>query len=180
MLFIKLMIGRFYFIKKELIFLHPYNMYRLNQWTQILMLLQQSLYAEQMVCAMSSQLFYIPATKDLEGNREMHNHLVPASYHRVTAVGSAQRLSNGEQQQSIVETMTACIMNAEKQDKKVRDGLKIMEENATQEFKPFIKLIIQWQKQAESYLIQAKAALKSMGISFPIESEQQSEEYNVY
>ena len=78
----------------------------------------------------------------MKGNREMHNHLVPASYHRITAVGSAQRLSNGERQPSIVETMTACIINAENQDKKVRDGLKIMEENADPEFKPFIKLII--------------------------------------
>jgi isopenicillin N synthase-like dioxygenase len=156
--------------------LHPNYLYRANQWTQILMLLRHSLYAEEMVCAMSSQLFHIPTTKDLKGNREMHSHLVPASYHRVTAVGSAQRLSNGEQQQSIVETMTACIMNAENQDKKVRDGLKIMEENATPEFRSFIKLIIQWQNQAESYLTQAKTALKSMGISF----EQQSGEYNVY
>jgi hypothetical protein len=71
-------------------------------------------------------------------------------------------------------------MNAENQDKKVRDGLKIMEENASPEYKTFIKLIIQWQKQAESYLSQAKAALKSMGISLPSGSEQQSGEYNGY
>ncbi|HZG59243.1 MAG TPA: hypothetical protein VEY68_01785 [Anoxybacillus sp.] len=160
--------------------MHFNYLYRVNPWTQILILLQKSLYAEEMVCSMSTQLFHIPKTKDLKGNREMHNHLVPASYHRVTAVGSAQRLANGEQQPSIVETMTDCIINAENQDKKVRDGLKIMEENATPEFKPFIKLIIQWQNQAESYLAQAKTALKSMGISFPIESEQQSGEYNVY
>jgi hypothetical protein len=163
-----------------MIFLHFNYLYRVNQWTQILTLLQQSLYAEEMVCAMSSQLFHIPKTKDLKGNREMHNHLVPASYHRVTAVGSAQRLSNGDQQQSIIETMTTCIINAENQDKKVRDGLKTMEENADPEFKPFIKRIIQWQNQAESYLTQTKTALKSMGISFPIGSEQQSGEYNVY
>jgi hypothetical protein len=160
--------------------LHFHYLYRVNPWTQILMLLQRSLYAEEMVCAMSSQLFHIPKTKDLKGNSEMHNHLVPASYHRITAVGSAQRLTNGEQQPSIVETMTACIIHAENQDKKVRDGLKIMEENATPDFRPFIKLIIQWQNQAESYLSQTKTALKSMGISFPIESEPQSGEYNVY
>jgi hypothetical protein len=163
-----------------MIFLYSNYLYRVHPWTQILILLQHSLYAEEMVCAMSSQLFHIPQTKDLKGSSEMHNHLVPASYHRVTAVGSAQRLSNGEQQQSIVETMTACIINAENRDKQVREGLKIMEENATPDFKPFIKLIIQWQNQAESYLSQAKAALKSMGISFPIGSEQQSGEYNAY
>jgi hypothetical protein len=79
-------------IKKEDDFLYPYYWYRVNQWRQVLSLLQQSLYAEEIVCSMSTQLFHIPKTKDLKGNREMHNHLVPASYHRVTAVGSAHRL----------------------------------------------------------------------------------------
>jgi len=72
--------------------LHFNYLYRVNSWTQILILLQRSLYAEEMVCAMSSQLFHIPQTKDLKGSSEMHNHLVPASYHRVTAVGSAHLL----------------------------------------------------------------------------------------
>jgi phytoene/squalene synthetase len=127
---------------------------------------------------MSSELFHIPKTKNLKGNREMHNHLVPASYHRVTAVGSSQRLVNGEQQQSIVETLAACIKNAENQDKKVREGLKTMEENASPEFKTFIKVIIKWQEQAESYLNQAKESLRTMGVSVPAGSEQQSEDYN--
>ncbi|MGE7764874.1 hypothetical protein [Peribacillus sp. NPDC096540] len=53
--------------------------YRFNNWEPILYMLHQSLYAEEMVCAMSSELFHIPATKDLKGNLEMHSHLVPAS-----------------------------------------------------------------------------------------------------
>ncbi|MFC3885936.1 hypothetical protein ACFOU2_21650 [Bacillus songklensis] len=154
--------------------MYPYYFYRVNNWEHILNLLHQSLYAEEMVCAMSTQLFHIPKTKDLKGNREMHDHLVPASYHRVTAVGSSQRIVNGEQQQSIVETMVACIKNAENQDKKVREGLKMMEENASPEFKTFIKVIIKWQEQAESYLNQAKESLRTMGVSFPAGSEQQS------
>lgn len=141
--------------------------YRVNNWEPILYKLHQSLYAEEMVCAMSSELFHIPKTKNLKGNSEMHNHLVPASYHRVTAVGSSQRLKNGEQQQSIVETLAACIMNAEIQDKKVREGLDTMEKNASPEYKSFIKVIIKWQESAESYLNQAKEALQSMGVSFP-------------
>jgi hypothetical protein len=158
--------------------LQPYYFYRVNNWGHILNLLHQSLYAEEMVCAMSSELFHIPKTKNLKGNREMHNHLVPASYHRVTAVGSSQRLVNGEQQQSIVETLAACIKNAENQDKNVREGLKTMEENASPEFKTFIKVIIKWQEQAESYLNQAKEALQTMGVSVPAGSEQQSEDYS--
>jgi hypothetical protein len=140
-------------------------------------LLQQSLFAEEMVCAMSSELFHIPQTKDLKGNSEMHSHLVPASYHRVTSVGSSRRLVNGEQQQSIIVTMVTCIVNAENKDKKVREGLMIMEENASPEFKSFIRVIIQWQTQAESYLKQAKDSLRTMGVSFPSGSEQQSEAY---
>lgn len=158
--------------------MYPYYPIRINKWDHVLYLLQQSLYAEEMVCAMSSELFHIPATKNLKGNREMHNHLVPASYHRVTAVGSAQRLKNGEKQNSIIETMSACIVNAESQDKKVREWLTIMEKNASSEYKPFIKVIIKWQEQAESTLNQAKSSLQSMGVSFPAESELQSGEYS--
>jgi hypothetical protein len=159
--------------------LYPYY-YRVNNWTQVLTFLNQSLYAEEMVCAMSSELYHIPATKDLKGNSEMHSHLVPASYHRVTATGSVQRLANGEQRKSIVETLVACIKNAENQDKKVREGLKIMEENASAEFKPFIRLILNWQQQAETTLNRAKEALRSMGVSFTNESQQQNEGYHSY
>ncbi|MED3692195.1 hypothetical protein P4534_25995 [Peribacillus butanolivorans] len=69
--------------------------------------------------------------------------------------------------QSIIETMVTCIMNAETQDKKVREGLNTMEKNASPEYISFIKVIIKWQEQAESYLNQAKDALRSMGVSFP-------------
>ncbi|WP_445491976.1 hypothetical protein [Niallia sp. 03133] len=110
----------------------------------------------------------------------MHNHSVPASYHRVTAVGSAQRLTTSEQRQSIIDTMTACIQNAEKQDRSVKKWLGVMEENASSEFKPFIQLIIRWQNQTEFYLNQAKSELIKMGISIPAEVEQQSGEYNRY
>lgn len=156
--------------------MYPYYYYRGNNWDHILMLLRQSLYAEEMVCSMSSELFHIPETKDLEGNDEMHSHLVPSSYHRVTAVGSAQRLKNGEQRETIVQTMTTCIINAENQDRKVREGLNTMEQNASQEYKAFIQVIIKWQEQAESYLMQAKEAVKSMGYSMPAGNEQETGE----
>ncbi len=133
-----------------------------------------------MVCAMSSELYHIPQAKDIKGNNEMHNHLVPASYHRVTAVGSAQRLATGEQRQSIIDTMTACIKNAEKQDVSVKKWLGVMEGNAGSEFKPFIQMIIRWQNQTEFYLNQTKSELKKMGISIPAEAEQQGGEYNGY
>jgi hypothetical protein len=155
----------------------PYYYYRVNNWEPVMNLLQQSLFAEEMVCSMSSELFHIPQTKDLKGNNEMHSHLVPASYHRLTALGSARRLNNGEQRQSIIDTLTACILNAEAQDKKVREGLLVMEADATPEFKPFIKIIIRWQDQVEAYLKQAKESLPSMGIPLPSETEQPSEAY---
>ncbi|MCQ6276066.1 hypothetical protein JMM81_14085 [Bacillus sp. V3B] len=160
--------------------MYPYYYYRVNNWEPTLLLLRRSLYAEEMVCTMSSELFHIPETKDLKGNSEMHSHLVPASYHRVTAVGSAQRLKNGEQQQSIIETMTACILNAETQDRKVDEWLNRMEKNASPEYKPVIQVIIKWQEQAKSYLKQAKEALQSMGVSFPVSQEQQGDQENDY
>jgi hypothetical protein len=143
----------------------PYYQFRVNNWQSILDPLLQSLYAEEMVCSMSSELYHIPQTQNLKGNNEMHNNLVPASYHRISAVGSARRLLNGEQQQSLIDTLVACILNAEARDKKVREGLMVMEENVVPEYKQFINLIIQWQSQTEASLKQAKDSLRSMGIS---------------
>lgn len=145
----------------------PYYNVRVNNWEPVLNSLLRSLHAEEMVCSMSSELYHIPQTQNLKGNNEMHNELVPASYHRISAAGSARRLLNGEQQQSLKDTLVACIINAENRDKKVREGLIVMEENAVPDYKPFIKLIIQWQDQAESYLKQAKDSLRTMGVSVP-------------
>ena len=63
--------------------------------------------------------------------------------------------------------MTACIINAEIQDRQVRNGLVAMEANASQQYKPVIQVIIKWQDQAESTLNRANEALQSMGVSFP-------------
>ncbi len=126
------------------------------RWNFVLNSLQQSLYAEQMVCSMSTQLFHIPETRDLEGNEEMHSHLVPASYHRVTATGSAQRIVNGEREGSIFATLAACVQNASRRDEQVRRGLFVMRDAATPRYKPFIQTIIAWQERAEFHLQAAR------------------------
>lgn len=136
---------------KEGVFLRQNQM-----WQTVLVELNRSLYSEGMVCSMSTQLFYIPETAELKGNSEMHTALVPASYHRVTASGSAQRLYNGETESSILQTLINCIENAEKRDMEVRNGLTIMESNAPASYKPFIQTIIMWQDDAEMHLSMAK------------------------
>jgi hypothetical protein len=141
--------------------LNPY-IYR-QDWTAVLQLLNQSLYAEEMVCSMSTQLFVIPATADLKGNAEMHNHLVPASYHRVTAVGSAIRLQNGESHETIIQILVSCVNNGLKKDQEVMKWLPIMRDDAPDEYKPFVETIIRWQQQAERTLTSAKQLLTQMG-----------------
>lgn len=125
-------------------------------WQSVVTELYNSLYGEQMVCSISTQLFHIPDTQDLEGNSEMHASLVPASYHRVTATGSAQRLLNGESAPSLVETLVACIQNAERLDREVRSGLLVMRDAAPAGYKPVIENIIRWQEHAELHLQKAK------------------------
>ncbi|MBN3527343.1 hypothetical protein [Paenibacillus apiarius] len=125
-------------------------------WQPVVTALYNSLYAEQMVCSISTELFHIPETKDLQGNAEMHASLVPASYHRVTASGSAQRLLNGESAPSLVETLVACIQSAEQLDRSVHSGLLIMRDAAPAAFKPVIETIILWQDYAEAHLQTAK------------------------
>ena len=125
-------------------------------WQPVVTELSHSLYGESMVCSRSTQLFHIPETKDLKGNEEMHAELVPASYHRVTAFGSAQRLLTGETAPSIVETLIACIQNSEQRDRNVRAGLLVMRDAAPASYKPFIENIIRWQDYAELHLQNAK------------------------
>jgi hypothetical protein len=125
-------------------------------WQSVITELNRSLYGEQMVCSMSTQLFHIPETKDLQGNAEMHIHLVPASYHRVTATGSAQRLLNGESAPSIVETLIACIQNTEQKDRNVHAGLLVMKDAAPVSYKQFLENIIRWQNYTEFHLQNAK------------------------
>jgi hypothetical protein len=141
--------------------LNPY-IYR-QDWTAVLQLLNQSLYAEEMVCSMSTQLFVIPATANLKGNAEMHNHLIPASYHRVTAVGSAMRLQNGETHETIIQTLVSCVNNGLKKDQEVMKWLPVMRDDAPDEYRPFVETIIRWQQQAEQSLSAAKQLLTQMG-----------------
>jgi hypothetical protein len=141
--------------------LNPY-IYR-QDWTAVLQLLNQSLYAEEMVCSMSTQLFVIPATANLKGNAEMHNHLIPASYHRVTAVGSAMRLQNGETHETIIQTLVSCVNNGLKKDQEVMKWLPVMRDDAPDEYRPFVETIIRWQQQAEQSLSSAKQLLTQMG-----------------
>jgi len=153
------------------------NYFRVVDWDPLINLLEQSIYAEEMVCSMSSELYHIPQTMNLQGLNEMHEHLIHASYHRVSAAGSARRLKTGEQQQTLIDTLVACILNAERQDQQVRNGLQVMESAASAEFKPFIQLIVQWQGQTESYLQQAKQYVSNVGITIPSNVGQQSGAY---
>lgn len=154
-------IGYYVFFRKWVNVLNDYS-YR-HDWSSVLELLNQSLYGEQMVCSMSTQLFHIPATENLEGNPEMHEHLVPASYHRVTALGAARRLQNSEFHDSIITTLTSCVKSGLKEDQQVTKWLHVMRENAPKEFKPFIQSIIGWQQQTEESLSSAQQLLRQMG-----------------
>ncbi|WP_349407487.1 hypothetical protein [Pseudalkalibacillus sp. SCS-8] len=135
-----------------------------NMWEPAATAINRSLYGELMVCSMSTQLFYIPETANLKGNEQMHTHLVPASYHRVTASGAALRLMNGNTSESLLQTYIGCIKNAEKQDKEVRSNLMIMLDDSPNSYKTFIETIIRWQDYAEFHLEDAKqSAMKITG-----------------
>ncbi|MFD2507457.1 hypothetical protein [Halalkalibacter alkalisediminis] len=138
---------------------YPYR----QDWSSVLELLNYSLYGEGMVCSMSTQLFHIPATENLEGNPEMHNHLVPASYHRVTAVGCVQRLQRDEYHNSIIKTLISCVNNGLREDQEVMRWLHVMRDNAPTEYRSFIESIISWQQQTEQSLASAQQLLRQMG-----------------
>ncbi|WP_307322358.1 hypothetical protein [Evansella vedderi] len=139
-----------------------YYSYR-QDWSSVLELLSQSLHGEEMVCSMSSQLYHIPETEDLEGNRQMHEHLYDASYHRVTALGSAKRLQGSESHESIIKTLVSCVDSALDADQEVTKWLYVMRDNAPADFKEFIQTIISWQQYTENTLKMAQEQLRQMG-----------------
>jgi hypothetical protein len=104
----------------------------------------------------------------------MHEHLVPASYHRVTAVGSAQRLQNGEEHDSIINTLTSCVNSALREDQEVMKWLHVMRDNAPNEFEPFIQNIISWQQQTEQSISSAQQLLRQMGFEIQNQYRQYS------
>ncbi|SIR86556.1 hypothetical protein SAMN05878482_106267 [Peribacillus simplex] len=93
----------------------------------------------------------------------MHNHLIPASYHRVTALGCAKRLQSGEYHESIIKALVACVNNGLKQDKEVTKWLRVMRENAPSEFKEFMDTVIDWQQKTEESLAYTQQLLRGMG-----------------
>lgn len=150
--------------------LNYYYPYR-QDWSSVMEYLNYSLNGEQMVCSMTTQLFHISVTKNLKGNAEMHNHLIPASYHRVTALGCAKRLQSGENHESIIKAMVACVNNGLKQDKEVMKWLRVMRENAPNEYKEFLDSVISWQQRTEQSLAYAQQLLKGMGFDSDTETE---------
>lgn len=147
--------------------LNYYFPYR-QDWSSVLEYLNYSLNGEQMVCSMTTQLFHIPVTKNLKGHAEMHNHLIPASYHRVTALGCAKRLQSGEYHESIIKALVTCVNNGLKQDKEVTKWLRVMRENAPSEYKEFMDSVIDWQQKTEESLAYTQQLLRGMG--FDIEN----------
>ncbi|WP_193557000.1 hypothetical protein [Salicibibacter halophilus] len=134
-----------------------------HDWSGIYNHLRESLYEQQIVCSMSTQLYYMPETEDLEGNPEMHEHLVPASYHRVTAVGSAKRLMKDEAKEpsSIVQSLRSCIENAQSEDQGVMRWLHVMRDEAPSSFSSFIQRIITRQEKAEKSLKEAQQQMEN-------------------
>ncbi|KIL43791.1 hypothetical protein [Jeotgalibacillus soli] len=92
----------------------------------------------------------------------MHAALVPASYHRVTANGSAIRLLHGENAPSIIEALVYCIQKADGKDKDVTAGLQLMRDEATASYKPFMENILRWQEHAVMNLQNAKQRIPQM------------------
>ena len=129
---------------------------------QMVEALTTSLYAEEIVCSMASQLHYIPETANLNGLKETHDALVPASYHRVTAVGTGNRMLQGDQSPSLWQVIEYCIREAGEMDAAARAGMNKMLAAAPQAYKGFMNQMIEWQKYKEKTFQVAKTAFENI------------------
>ena len=129
---------------------------------QMVEALSNSLFAEEIVCSMASQLHYIPEMANVNGLKETHDALVPASYHRVTAVGTGNRILQGDQHPSLWNVIEYCIREGQKMDAAVRVGLNKMLAAAPDTYRGFVNQIIEWQKYKEQTFQMAKTAYESI------------------
>ncbi|MED4017868.1 hypothetical protein [Sutcliffiella cohnii] len=148
--------------------MYNYDRYR-QSWAPVVERLSYSLNAEQMVCSMTTQLFHFPGTQNLKGNAELHHHLVPASYHRITALGCAKRVHRGETHQSIIKALIDCVNNGLKEDKEVNRWLQVMKKNAPAGLENFMNSISTWQEQAEHSLAYTRELLQEMGYEIGVD-----------
>ena len=129
---------------------------------QMVEALSNSLFAEEIVCSMASQLHYIPEMANVNGLKETHDALVPASYHRVTAVGTGNRILQGDQHSSLWNVIEYCIREGQEMDTAVRVGLNKMLAAAPDAYRGFVNQIIEWQKYKEQTFQMAKTAYESI------------------
>ncbi len=124
--------------------------------------LSNSLYAAGIVCSMASQLYYIRETADLNGLNEAHDALVPASYHRVTAFGTGNRILQGDTAPTLWNVIEYCIREAQEKDAAVRAGLNKMLAAAPDAYKGFVSTIIEWQEYTERTMQNAKTEFEKI------------------
>ena len=130
--------------------------------TQLVDSLSRSLYGQQLVNSLTAQLLFITETANLNGLQETRAQLIPASYHRVTALGSALRVQRGDNAPTLFNVLENSINLAEQNDVGVRAGLDKLLAAAPPAYNEYTDSILQWQQYTENHLQDAKRALEQI------------------
>lgn len=130
--------------------------------SQLVDSLSKSLYGQQLVNSLIAQLLFITETANLTGLKETHAQLIPASYHRVTALGSALRIQRGDAAPTLFNVLENSINMAEQNDTDVSAGLDRLLTVAPPAYNEYVDMVLQWQQYTSSHLQDAKKALEQL------------------
>ncbi|WP_156807361.1 hypothetical protein [Effusibacillus pohliae] len=130
---------------------------------QVLAHLQNSLYALEVQCSLSTQMELNPETKALPGLRDVDKHNYESSYHRTTAIGCLRRILAGERHPDVMGIMIRCMLEAEEHDVETGRAMDRMLRSATtRTAEQWVRTAKRWQEQQLVHLREAIVLARSL------------------
>lgn len=137
--------------------------YRRNHWIPIQHFLSLSQKSEQIVASLIQGIYGPPTLNEENNDHLLYECLMLACYFRTIAIGSCQRLTNGDYNSTMLPKLISSIQQTESCDKKVKNELKNRIKEATPEIKPILQMIIYEYDQVGFNLMLAKKKLIEIG-----------------
>lgn len=109
--------------------------------------LERALVSLQWACGISSELEFIPETRELVGLHELHDlSLVPMSYHIVTAIGALRMLLAFGPRSTLLSLIVSCIVNTLNAAEHIAPNIERMRKNVPPDYRQSVEAADAWLK----------------------------------
>lgn len=107
--------------------------------------LERALVNLQWACGISSELEFIPETRELVGLHELHDlSLVPMSYHIVTAIGALRMILTSGPRRTLLSLMISCIVNTLNAGEHIAPNIEKMRLNVPPDYSRSVEAADTW------------------------------------